>query len=95
MPLPTKFGIFRKGFQFVVSTVIDDRICRLEEELKRKEENERKMINKVKEMEEKLSKIREMEGKYNTLQQEMARMKCLFTSVEVAVEPLKKPAKHM
>lgn len=57
-------------------TAIDDRIARLEEELKRT-----------------MNKVKEMEAKYAMLQNEMAKMKCLFTSVKVPVEPLK-PSEH-
>ena len=86
MPLQVKFGVYRKGFQFVVTTVIDDRISRLEEEVKRKEENEKDMVKKMK----------EIEGKHAILQTEVAKLRCLFTSVEVAVKPLKPADKeHM
>ena len=47
MPLQVKFGVYRKGFQFVVTTIIDDRISRLEEKVKHKEENEKDMVKKM------------------------------------------------
>lgn len=58
MPLQSKFGIYRKGFQFVVTTIIDDS---LEEEVKCKGQSER-------------DKIKEIKGRYKMLHTELAKL---------------------